>query len=60
MANPFKFLQETRTEVAKVSWPTRRETVITSLMVFVMAALAAAFFFSLDQLLGFGIGLILG
>ncbi len=60
MANPFKFLQETRTEVAKVTWPTRRETVITSLMVFVMALLAALFFFSIDQLLGLGVGWLLG
>lgn len=47
--NPFTFLQQVRTEVSKVTWPTRRETVVSSIMVFVMVALAGLFFFVVDQ-----------
>ncbi len=60
MANPFKFLQESRAEIAKVTWPSRNETMITSLMVFIMVILAAVFFFVVDMLLGWGVGAILG
>ena len=48
MANPFQFLQQTRSEVAKVVWPTRREVLVTTAMVFVMAVIAAIFFFGVD------------
>ena len=58
--NPFTFLQQVRTEVAKVTWPTRRETAITTLMVFVMASLAAIFFLLADQALGWSVKLLLG
>jgi preprotein translocase subunit SecE len=58
--NPFQFMQEVRAETAKVVWPTRRETLITTVMVFIMCALAATFFFIVDRILGWGIGLILG
>jgi preprotein translocase subunit SecE len=58
--SPFKFLQEVRSETAKVSWPTRRETMITTIMVFVMVALASIFFFAADQLIRFFITLVLG
>ncbi len=57
--NPFTFLQQVRAETAKVTWPTRRETMITTLMVFVMVIVAAAFFFAVDQLLGWGVGWLL-
>ena len=57
--NPFTFLQQVRAETAKVTWPTRRETMITTLMVFVMVIIAAAFFFAVDQLLGWGVGWLL-
>ncbi len=44
--SPFKFLQEVRSETNKVTWPTRRETMISpTIMVFVMVALASIFFF---------------
>ena len=59
-SNPFVFLQQVRDEVAKVSWPTRNETAITTAMVFVMATIAAIFFLLADQVLGWGIGLVLG
>ena len=48
--SPFKFLQEVRSETTKVTWPTRRETTITTIMVFVMVALASIFFFAADQI----------
>ncbi|MGQ7791961.1 preprotein translocase subunit SecE [Faunimonas sp. B44] len=58
--NPFQFVQQVRSEAAKVTWPTRRETMITTAMVFVMVLLAALFFFVADQVLGWGVGLLLG
>jgi preprotein translocase subunit SecE len=58
--NPFQFLQQVRTETAKVTWPTRRETLITTTMVFIMAVVAAIFFLVVDQILHFGVGLLLG
>jgi preprotein translocase subunit SecE len=59
-ANPFAFFQQVRSEVSKVVWPSRRESMISTLMVFVMVILAAMFFFALDQILGFGVGWVLG
>ena len=58
--NPFQFLQQVRSEAAKVTWPTRRETLITTTMVFIMALLAALFFLLVDQILAYGVGLLLG
>jgi preprotein translocase subunit SecE len=49
--NPFKFMQEVRQETNKVTWPSRRETAITTAMVFLFAALAAVFFLFADQLI---------
>ena len=49
MISPFKFLQEVRDETDKVTWPTRRETAITTAMVFVMVAISAVFFLLADQ-----------
>ena len=57
--NPFTFFQQVRAEVSKVTWPSRRETMITTLMVFVMVILAALFFFAVDQILGWGVGQLL-
>jgi len=57
--NPFTFLQQVRAETAKVVWPNRRETSISTLMVLVMVFLAAIFFFAVDQVLGWVVGLIL-
>jgi preprotein translocase subunit SecE len=51
--SPFKFLQEVRTETQKVTWPTRRETLITTAMVFVMVALSSVFFLLADQVIRF-------
>ncbi|MEM9755236.1 MAG: preprotein translocase subunit SecE [Pseudomonadota bacterium] len=49
--NPFQFLQQARAEIAKVTWPTRREVMLTTMMVFLMALLAAIFFFGVDFLI---------
>ena len=51
MESPFKFLQDVRSETQKVTWPSRRETTITTIMVFVMVGLASVFFFFADQLM---------
>jgi preprotein translocase subunit SecE len=58
--SPFKFLQEVRSETAKVTWPSRRETVITTIMVFVMVAAASIFFFFADQVIRLMITFLLG
>ena len=59
MRNPLKFLQEVKQEAFKVTWPTKKDTVTGSLMVFVLASLAAVFFLLLDQILKFFLNLIL-
>ena len=53
--NPVQFLQQVRAEVAKVVWPTRREVVLTTIMVFIMAALTATFFSLVDMAIRFGL-----
>jgi preprotein translocase subunit SecE len=58
--NPFEFLQQVRTEVAKVTWPTRRETMITTAMVLVMVVLTALFFLAVDFVLSSAVSLVLG
>jgi preprotein translocase subunit SecE len=58
--NPQQFVREVRQEVSKVTWPTRRETVITTAMVFVMVAFAAIFFFVVDEAMNFGVRALLG
>ncbi len=60
MANPVEFIQQVRTEVAKVVWPTRREVLLTTLMVFIMAALTALFFTLVDMLIRWGLSLVTG
>jgi preprotein translocase subunit SecE len=58
--SPFKFLQEVRVEVNKVTWPSRRETMITTVMVFVMVAVASIFFMLADQLIRVFVTFVLG
>ena len=60
MANPLQFLQQVRTETAKVTWPTRREVLTTTVMVFIMAALTSVFFFLVDLIIRSGLAAILG
>jgi preprotein translocase subunit SecE len=59
-SNPFTFLQQVRSETAKVTWPSRRETLISTIMVVVFAVIAMVFFFAADQIMAFGVDLILG
>ena len=58
--NPFEFIQQVRTEVSKVTWPTRRETVITTIMVLLMSVVAALFFLGVDWVLSNIVTFILG
>jgi preprotein translocase subunit SecE len=58
--SPFKFLQEVRAEADKVTWPSRRETLITTAMVFVMVAVASVLFLVADQVIRIAITFILG
>jgi preprotein translocase subunit SecE len=58
--SPFKFMQEVRAEAQKVTWPTRKETTVTTIMVFVMVAVASIFFLLADQLMRIAVSFILG
>lgn len=58
--NPLQFIQQVRAEVSKVVWPSRREVVLTTAMVFVMATLTAIFFFFVDLLIRTGLQGIFG
>ena len=58
--NPFKFIQQVRAETAKVTWPSRKETVVTTIMVFIMVILASLFFFLANQVFARLVQFILG
>jgi preprotein translocase subunit SecE len=58
--NPFAFLQQVRAEATKIVWPSRRETMVSTVMVVVMAFMAAIMFLVADQVISRGIQLILG
>jgi preprotein translocase subunit SecE len=58
--SPIEFFRQVRQETAKVTWPSRKETLITTAMVFVMGLVAALFFFVVDTILRFGVQTILG
>jgi preprotein translocase subunit SecE len=60
MLNPAQYVREVIGEVKKVTWPTRKETTVTTIMVFIMVALAAIFFFLVDMALSWGVKYILG
>jgi preprotein translocase subunit SecE len=60
MANPFQFLQQVKNEAGKVVWPSRKETMVTTIMVFIMATLAAGFFFAIDQVFRSVVPLVTG
>jgi preprotein translocase subunit SecE len=55
-----EFYRQTRQEIAKVTWPTRKETLVTTGMVFAMTILAAIFFFLVDQVMAEGVRLVFG
>jgi preprotein translocase subunit SecE len=58
--SPARFIQEVRQEALKVTWPTRKETGISTAMVFVFVILASIFFFIVDQILQFGVKFVFG
>jgi preprotein translocase subunit SecE len=58
--SPVEFAREVRREVTKVTWPSRKETLVTTAMVFVMVILSAIFFLVVDQVMSFGVRQILG
>ena len=58
--SPFKFMQEVRQESAKITWPSRRETAITTAMVLVFASLAGVFFLIADQIIRVLVAAVLG
>ena len=58
--SPAQFIREVRQETAKVTWPSRKETGVTTVMVFIMVVLMAVFFALVDVLLGNAVGFLLG
>ena len=58
--SPIEFFQQVRQEVSRVTWPSRKETMVTTAMVFVMVFIAAVFFFVVDQAFSAGVRLIFG
>ena len=58
--SPLQFFRQVKQEVRKVSWPTRKEAVRTSIMVVILVAIASTFFFFVDQVLAWAVKLILG
>lgn len=58
--NPGEFVRQVRQELARVTWPTRKETSITTVMVFIMVFVLAIFFLIVDKVLSFGVSQILG
>jgi preprotein translocase subunit SecE len=58
--DPAKFVREVRSEVSKVTWPSRRETLVTTGLVFLMVSIAAIFFFTVDQVIGVAVRMLFG
>ena len=58
--SPAQFVREVRQELSKVTWPTRKELIVTTASVFAMAIAAAVFFFVIDQIIAWAVQLILG
>jgi preprotein translocase subunit SecE len=58
--NAAEFIQQVRQELTRVTWPSRKETLVTAAMVFAMVFIAAAFFFVVDQALSYGVRLVFG
>lgn len=59
-AGPIEFIKQVRQEMSRVSWPTRKETTISTIMVFVMVLISSIFLFFADQIIAFLIQLVLG
>ena len=59
MKNPLKFIQEVKQETFRITWPTKKDTMMGAVMVFALASLAAIFFLILDQILRYLLNLVL-
>ena len=59
MKNPLKFIQDVKQETFRITWPTKKETMMGAVMVFALASLSAIFFLILDQILRFLLNLVL-
>ncbi len=59
-SGPFSYFREVRQEVSKITWPTRKETIASTIAVFIMVTLASIFLFLSDQILAWLVSLILG
>jgi len=59
MKNPLKFFQEVKQEAFRITWPTKKDTMMGALMVFALSSIAAIFFLLLDQILRFLLNIIL-
>ena len=57
--NPFEFVQQVRDEASKITWPSRRETMVSAVMVLIMVAVASVFFLAVDALLKWGVDKVL-
>ena len=57
--NPFEFIQQVREEAAKITWPSRKETMVSTVMVLIMVALASVFFLVVDAILSWGVDMVL-
>ena len=58
--SPGEFVRQVRQEISRVTWPTRKETIVTTIMVFIMVFVMSIFFLLVDQVLSLGVGWILG
>ena len=58
--NPVEYIRQVRSEMAKVTWPSRKETMVSTIAVFIMVIISAIFLFLADQVIAFLIQLILG
>ena len=58
--NVAEFAQQVRQEASRVTWPSRKETMVTTGMVFLMVFIAAAFFFVVDQVMSYAVRLLFG
>jgi len=60
MKNPTEFIREVKQEAGKVSWSSKKETILTTIMVFIFVFLAALFFLFIDQIMSFGVRFVTG
>jgi preprotein translocase subunit SecE len=58
--SPAEFAQQVRQEVSRVTWPSRKETMVTTAMVFLMVFVAAGFFFAVDQVMSYAVRFVFG